>query len=190
MTAIALTLTELPGVNQIQVQVDGQNIGLSPAGEPIKRPIVNPDNPDGLSTSFSSGTRFLPLYFNNGEYTVRITRLVPRTSEVARATVAELLAGPEQYDDRLASAIPRDTRLISIRKEDRRAIVNLTAAFIGTQDRRGAVDALVLSLTELRDAQREAIFVQVDILVDGQPLADYWGADFRGPFGRPNVNAE
>lgn len=190
LTALALTLTEFPGVNQVQIQVNGRNIGLGSDQGPIKRPVVNPDNPNSLPESFSSGTRFLPLYFRNDEYYVRITRLVPRTPQVARATVVELLDGPERYSQRLTSPIPPETRLIDISKQDNRAVVNLTLPFINAVDQQAALDVLVLSLTELRDSEGQPVFDLVDVFVEGQKLSYYWGSEYDRSFARPSLNLE
>jgi germination protein M len=194
--AIALTLTDLPGLAtaRVQVQVNGANVGLGDSDEPLRRFAFNVENPLGLNESFSAGeASFLPLYYVNdatGEY-ARVTRLVPRTQGVARATVTELLRGPgSQYAGRLSQPIPQGTELINIYFDNEAApgtlVINLSAPFAQASDRQAALETLVLSLTSnsLPTVER------VDVRVDGQPLADVWGADFAGPFERPPLNPE
>jgi spore germination protein GerM len=189
--ALALALTELPAVERVQVLVRGVPAYPTGAVGPLTRPLLNPDNPSGHSTAYSSGTRFLPLFFRYGGYQVRVTRLVARTDDVAGATVRELLAGPgPAFAGLLESAIPAGVELRGLTLRGDAATVNLSGAFAGAADRRAAVHQLVLSLTELRGAGGERRVSSVAILVDGRPLGEVWGAGFAGPFARPAVNVE
>lgn len=188
--AIALTLTEFPGVAEIQLQVQGQNVGL-PDGGPITRPVLNIDNPASLDTDYASGTRFLPLYFMSDTHYVRITRLVPRTNEVAAATVTALLAGPGTYSTWLSSPIPEGTSMYSVEKgRGKRVVVDLSQRFTEATQRAAALDTLVLSLTELRDSGGGRVFDEVEVLIEGQTLASFWGAEYDRPFARPPLNPE
>jgi len=189
--ALALALTELPGVARVQVLVRGVPAYPTGAVGPLTRPLLNLDNPAGYSTAYSSGTRFLPLFFRYGSYHVRVTRLVGRTDDVAAATVRELLAGPgATYGGLLESAIPPGVELRDLALRGEQATLNLSAAFAGATNRRAAIDQLVLALTELRGAGGERRFSSVAILVEGRVLGEVWGAAFAGPFTRPAVNAE
>jgi germination protein M len=190
LQSIALTLSEFDGVDFVEIQVNGQPVTTSSGSIPMRRPILNSDNPQGLPTGYESGTRFLPLYFLKGGYAVRITRLVPRTNEIARATVEELLAGPGSSSSQLSSPIPAGTELRGIRKEGSNAIVDLTESFATASDRRAALNMLLLSLTELRDTQGARIFERVEVLVESERLEEYWGSGFAGPFARPLLNPE
>jgi germination protein M len=192
--ALALTITDLPDLATapVQVQVNGSNVGLGDSDKSVSRFAFNVHNPLGLDESFKSrDTSFLTLYYVNdatGDY-VRVTRLVPRTQSVARATVNELLNGPgSSYAGLLAQPIPQGTALIDIYFDAEAApgtlVVNLSAAFAQAPDREAALETLVLSLTNLSTVQR------VDVRIEGQPLADVWGADFAGPFDPPPLNPE
>ncbi len=192
--ALSLSLTELPSVDRVQVQVNGQDIGLNGDTQAIGRRPFNIDNPLGLATSFDSReTSFLSLYFTlEGRY-VRLTRLVPRTWSPARATIEELLKGAGQYAGLLEEPIPPGTQLINISfaaDDDQMLVLNLTWPFVDTADRQAALDTILLSLTDLRNAQNEPI-ERVQILIDGSRLADYWGPDYDRPFfSRPVLNQE
>lgn len=191
--ALVLTLTEPPhfrAIGRVQLQVNGTNSGLDGDTGPISRPILNPDNPQALPTSYNSGTRFLPLYFMQDAYRIRITRLVPRTDAVAQATVEELLDGPGGYSNLLITPIPAGVQLRSIQRQGSRVIVDLTAPFATAPDRRAALDTLLLSLTELRDSTGQSAFQQVEVLIDGRKLEEFWGAGYAGPFQRPALNPE
>jgi spore germination protein GerM len=189
--ALALALTELPGVGRMQVLVRGVPAYPTGAVGPLTRPLLNPDNPNGHSTAYRSGTRFLPLFFRYGGYHVRVTRLVGRTDDVAAATVRELLAGPGvSYGGLLESAIPAGVELRDLALRGAEAAVDLSAPFAGAADRRAAVNQLVLALTELRGAAGERRVSSVAIKVEGRPLGEVWGEGFAGPLTRPAVNAE
>lgn len=191
--SIAMTLTEFASVSWVQIQVNGEPITFEGSKEPIARPILNPDNPRNLPTAYDSGTRFLPLYFlNNGRY-VRITRLVPKTTEIARATVVELLSGPGSYSDIVQSPIPAGTELRDIRKQSSNSIVvDLTEHMLNATNRQAALDTIILSLTELRNTteQGERIFTNVTFLIEGQDIATFWGEQYRGPFERPSISTD
>jgi len=192
LRAIALTLTEFPGVTRVQMLVNGVPVGIGGNNAPIYRPVLNVDNPYGLPTTFESGTRFLPLYFlgAQGNY-IRITRLVPETLETARKTVEELLAGPGQYSDILSRPIPAGTQLRDIAKgENNSVIVDLSHHFASADNRDAALQTLVLSLTELRGSGSTPIFRRVQVRVEGRALSEYWGNGYTGPFERILLNAE
>jgi spore germination protein GerM len=192
LRAIALTLTEFPGVTRVQILVNGVPVGIGSNNAPIYRPVLNVDNPYGLPTTFESGTRFLPLYFlgTQGNY-IRITRLVPETLETARKTVEELLAGPGQYSDILLRPIPAGTQLREIAKgENNSVIVDLSHHFASADNRDAALQTLVLSLTELRGSGSTPIFRRVQVRIEGRALSEYWGNGYTGPFERVLLNAE
>jgi spore germination protein GerM len=189
LLSIGLTLTEFSSVSEVEIQVNGTTLSVIP------RQAYNIDNPQGLSEDFSSGSRFLPLYFLNGQGSwVRITRIIPRTNEIANATARELLNGPGSYSDVVYSPIPAGTTLSGngVRADGSTAIVDLSASLLNASagNQQAAVDALVLSLTELRTTSGARRFNRVSILVEGRSLGEYWGTAFNGPFTRPPLNPE
>jgi spore germination protein GerM len=193
--ALVLTLTELPDLStaRVRIQVQGSDLdNLNGQEVPTHRFAINPDNPDNLPEDFSSReTSFLPLYFLYNDVYVRITRLVPRTQTPAMATVQELIEGPGSYSNLLDNPIPDGTQLQSIGfVDDDKSIlqVDLSQAFADAADRDAALDVLVLSLTELRDSQGERIIQQVEVLVEGRNLNEYWGPAYSQRFERPTLN--
>jgi spore germination protein GerM len=194
---MVLTLTELPDLStaRVRIQVQGNELdSLNGAEVPTHRFAVNVDNPENLPEDFGSReTSFLPLYFRyNGVY-VRITRLVPRTKTPATAIVQELIEGPGSYSHLLDNPVPDGTQLRSIGfVDDAKTIlqVDLSQAFADAADRDAALDVLVLSLTELRDSQGERIIKQVEVLVEGRSLDEYWGPAYSQRFERPMLNTQ
>ncbi|NJN65223.1 MAG: GerMN domain-containing protein [Chloroflexaceae bacterium] len=89
------------------------------------------------------------------------------------------------------SPIPGGTNLIEVKKGDSQsAVVNLTQAFAGAENREAALNVLVLSLTELRDTNGSRIFSRVRVLVEGQSLAEFWGPVYDRPIERPSLNPQ
>jgi spore germination protein GerM len=192
LEVIALSLTELDEVQRVEFQVNGDPLARDGEEVALRRVPINSDNPQNLPTSYDSGTRFLPLYFLYNDYYVRVTRLVPRTPSVANATVEHLLKGPGNYSNLLTSPIPPDTRLYGVSIADgNRAVVHLSASFADAADRDAALNALVLSVTALTNPETgQRYFEEVEVLVEGQGLAHYWGNGYNNYFMRPTVNRE
>ncbi|KAB8140423.1 GerMN domain-containing protein [Chloroflexia bacterium SDU3-3] len=180
--ALVLTLTQLAGVQRVQLQVNGAS-----SGQPASRPVLNPLNPDGLAED-TSMSEFLPLYFPlaDGSHDVRVMRVVPKTKDTASATVQALLDGPGSYGPTLQRVIPQGTALrqLALDRATRVITVDLSEAFSRADSREAAVRNLVQSLTTLPDVRG------VQILVEGKSLGDYWGEAYRSGFGRPQINPE
>jgi spore germination protein GerM len=182
--AIVLTLTHLPEIERVQLQVNGKPYGIGD-GRAIPRPIVNPLNPDRLPFD-ANQTEFLPIYYptTNGSHTVRIIRLVPKTREVAAGTVNALLEGPGEYDYAVKRVIPQDTYLLRLALEGDIATVDFSAPFATAGERDAAVQTVVQSLTALRN------IAGVRVLVEGRSLSEYWGDSYGKVFPRPLINPE
>ena len=180
--AIMYTLIEFPSIERVQFQINGQNIGVNGSG-PLAWTPINPLNPQGLPVDYSQ-TEFLPLYFvsDDGRYDIRILRMVPKTRQVAEATVRALLEGPGSYDYAVQRVIPEGTDLRGIRLANGIVIVDFTQPFAGASDRAAAVRTVVESLTTLRGVNG------VQFLVEGRSLGEYWGGNYGDVFGRPPIN--
>ena len=178
--SIVLTLTHFPTIQRVQFQVNGQN-----SGGPIARPTVNPINPDNLPNDVSQ-TEFLPLYFvaADGRHDIRLIRMVPKTQQVAAATVRALLEGPDGYGFAVQRVIPVGTELRGIRLENGTIIVDFTQPFAGASNRAAAVRTVVESLTTLKTVGG------VLFLVEGRSLGEQWGGDYGKVFGRVVINPE
>lgn len=181
---IALALTHFSSIQRVQLQVNGQNIGVNGSG-PIARPTVNPINPDNLPFDVHQ-TEFLPLYFlaADGQHDIRLIRMVPKTTQVAEGTVRALLAGPNGYSFAVQRVIPEATELRSIRLENGTIIVDFTQPFAQATNRAAAVRTVVESLTTLNTV------TGVTFLVEGRSLGELWGQDYAGVFGRRPINFE
>jgi spore germination protein GerM len=198
LRAIALSLTELPNISRVLFKHNGNTIALPGEDDlAVGRFPFNVYNPRGLPEDFSSReTSFLSLYFleedTDSRY-VRVTRLVPRTSSPARATVEELLDTPIPFNHLLESPVPPDTELLAISfdsSDDQMIVINLSQDFAMATNQRAALETLVLSLTDLRNAQGEYI-ERVAVLVEGNSLGTIWGDAYDRPFfERPVINPD
>jgi germination protein M len=182
--AVVLTLTHFPNVERVQIQVNGQPYGLND-GQPVSRPVVNPLNPQGLPFDYRS-TEFLPTYYltADGDHSVRIMRMVPKTRETASSTIRALLDGPGDYGYAVQEVIPDGTTLRAISISEGIATVDLSSPFAEAGNRDAAVRTIVESLTTLGPV------TGVRILVDGQSLGGVWGEPYGRVFPRPLINAE
>lgn len=174
LDSIVFTLTEFPSISSVQIQVNGVNLGGAHA-----RPVLNPINPQNLAVDYGS-TEFLPLYFPSATsgYDIRVIRMIPKTKQVAEATVRALLEGPGPYDGALRRVIPAGTELRGIKLENGVVLVDFTQPFADAPDLDAAMRTLVESLTTLKTVGG------VQFLVEGQAFAD--GKIFR----RPAINQE
>lgn len=182
--SIVLSLTHFSSIQQVQFLVNGQPYGLNGTA-PIRRPVVNPLNPDGLAFNYRT-TEFLPTYYPTagGDHDVRIIRMVPKTRETAAGTVLALLEGPGEYGFAVQEVIPDGTALLGVRIDGGVATVNLSSTFLEAGDRRAAVRTLVQSLTSLEPISG------VRVEVEGQSLGALWGEEYGSTFPRPLINLE
>lgn len=188
LEALVLTLTEFDNISRVQVQVNGQNIGIDGTG-PIARPVVNPLDPDGLLAQDQEITP-LPLYFLNEDgYDVRVMRIVPRTNQTATETIRTLLEGPGSYDFALQRVIPEDTALRGLRIEQGIVVLDFTEPFTNATDRAAVIHTTTASLFTLAESTGVE-FVGVQFLVEGRSLAEYWGREYGNIFLQPQINPQ
>ncbi|MEM8529363.1 MAG: GerMN domain-containing protein [Chloroflexota bacterium] len=188
LEALVLTLTELDSISRVQVQVNGQNVGIDGTG-PIARPVVNPLDPDGLLAQDLEITP-LPLYFLNKDgYDVRVMRIVPRTNQTATETIRTLLEGPGSYDSALQRIIPEGTELRGLRIEQGVVLLDFTTPFTNTTDRAAAIHTTTASLFTLAESTGVE-FAGVQFLVEGRSLAEYWGNEYGNIFLQPQINPQ
>lgn len=180
--AIALTLTQFDSVKRVKFLINGGEIAAEP-GLPTERPLINVWNADGLTIADAT---VLTLYFvsTDGRHDVPLSKVVAKTTDVVTAHMQGLIDGPGQFADVLKRTVPEGTQIRNIRLDGDLAIIDLTAPFADAVDRAGALRTIVESLTTVPSVKR------VQVLVDGESLANKWGTEFAGPFGRRVINPE
>jgi spore germination protein GerM len=180
--AMALTLTQFDSVKGVKFLINGGQIPSEP-GLPSERPLINVWNPDGLTIADST---VLTLYFvaTNGRHDIPLSKIVPKTNDIAMAHMQGLIDGPGPYADVLKRSIPEGIQLRGVKLEGDLAIVDLSAGFADAPDRAGALRTIVESLTSIPSIKR------VQVVVEGESLATKWGEEFAGPFSRRVINPE
>lgn len=180
--AMALTLSQFDSIKGVKFLINGGQIPAEP-GLPSERPLINVWNPDGLTIADST---VLTLYFvaTNGRHDIPISKIVPKTVDIATAHIQGLIDGPGAYPDALKRSIPEGTQLRGIKLDGDLAIVDLSASFVDAPDRAGALRTIVESLTTISSIKR------VQVVVEGESLAAKWSDEFAGPFSRRVINPE
>lgn len=180
--AMALTLTQFDSIKGVKFLINGGQIPAEP-GLPNERPLINVWNPNNLTIADST---VLTLYFvaTNGRHDIPVSKIIPKTPDIATAHMQGLIDGPGPYADALKRVIPEGTQLRSIKLDGDLAIVDLSASFVDAADRAGALRTIVESLTTIPSIKR------VQVVVEGESLAAKWGDEFTGPFSRRVINPE
>jgi len=193
LNAVTRALTEFANVKTVQIWINGTPLKEMPAAS---TPITQLDRQFGVNLELAEGavpgnTSSVTVYFQGQlddarTYFVPVTRLIPSTQNVAKATVEELIKGPKQ-DSQLFSSLLRTTKVLDVKQEKDLVTVNLSGDILKYDDGKDAspdaLESLVLSLTESTGAK------QVQLLVEGKPLTSDVH-DFSKPVARPvHVNA-
>jgi germination protein M len=193
LDAVTRALTEFSNVKNVQIWVNGTPLSEMPVDS---TPITQLGRTHGINLELAEGatpgnTTPVTVYFqgqldDKRVYYVPVTRMVPRTDNVAKAAVEELIKGPKEGSP-LFSSLLRTTKVLDVKQESNLVTVNLSDDILRYDDGREAnpeaVESLVLSLTESTGAN------QVQVLVEGKPLTS--GAyDFTKPVTRSvHINA-
>lgn len=180
--SIVHTLTQFGTINRVKFFINGVEVPAT-GGIPSERIRLNEWNPDDLSIDEAT---VLPLYFvsPDGRFDIPVSKLVPKTDQVAAATVNGLIQGAGVYADNVKQTIPSDTQLRGVTLQNGVAVVDLSTAFTATSDRAGAMRTLVESLTSWPD------ITGVKVTIEGQSITGAWGAEWDRVFERRTVNPE
>lgn len=128
----------------------------------------------------------ISLYFasNDGTKLVEETRMIPKEEGIARATVNELILGPD--DDELSATMPTGTKLMDINIKEGVCIVDfnnaLKAGIDSIEEENICVYSLVNTLTQFDSVD------EVKILVDGKNIDQFAGAFDISATIAPNMN--
>lgn len=179
--ALAKTFTQIPGIDYISINCDGQPLWDS-HGNPVGA-FSGSDFVESVSDVNSFERVELKLYFANeaGDSLVPETReLVHNIStSMEKLVVEQLLAGPQGG---AGAVLPKDTKILNVSLTDGVCYVNLDGSFLnGNPDMAEYIPvyALVNSLTELQTVTR------VQITVAGSADVMYRNAiSLASPLGR------
>ncbi|QAY65128.1 GerMN domain-containing protein [Paenibacillus protaetiae] len=192
--AITWTLTAIPGIEKVELSVDGQRLTEMPEeGYPLDQDLtraigINLETGNGVSISQSTP---VTLYFSsttadNEQYYVPVTRLISSTSTPAQAAIEELIAGPLD-GDQLTAVVTPDYQVKSVETKDDIVTVDLedSSYEAGQPVPEELLLAVILSATENTGAS------QVQIRLNGDTnIVDEFNNSYSEPVSRPHhVNA-
>lgn len=184
LEAVVWTLTELENVEKVSIRVDGKSLTQMTAQ---KTPVdTEMTRAMGINLEFGSGMNLgqavpVTLFFQNQtadqySYYVPITRMVPRTADIAKATVENLIKGPDTNKG-LASVLGTDTGLLQVKLSDDKSVVTVdfNDKLLGSDKKipAAAAQAIILSLTESTGASKVQLMVNGDVKVAGTDNTSY-----------------
>jgi germination protein M len=180
--SIVNTLTEIEGVDRVRLRIEGKDM-VGPSGKPFgdMKPALLDDEGRPIAGEMMTAV----LYFSDSEamYLVGEKRDIEIPAGVSKeeAVLTELMAGPWTHD--LWSAIPDDTKLLSVGTKDGICTVDFSREYIenspgGTAAERMAIYSVVNTLTELDGIEK------VQFLIEGKKEKIYTHAVFDEPFSR------
>lgn len=173
LEAITYTLTEFENIDQVKIMINGYMQETMPVkGTPINQPL---SRKDGINLEIAEGTQIgnsslVTLYFlaqnpsGQFDYFVPVTRLIPKTDDLIKATVEQLQVGP-QLGSGLYSLFSDELKLVQTALEKETAVLHFAqpAGEEKTKDKllsKEALDALALSLTELSPVEKVQVTVE------------------------------
>ncbi|WEK55315.1 MAG: GerMN domain-containing protein [Candidatus Cohnella colombiensis] len=161
LEALVWTMTELPGVNEVNITVAGEKLKMLPLSKlPVYEVLTRSI---GINVELVKGVepaRSMPvtLYFTaqsaQGEgYLVPVTRLVERTSNRAHTTLEQLIQGPSQKG-MLHASLPSDITIEKLSQLADTVEVSLRddALLPNVDMSSNMLEALVLTMTEATGA--------------------------------------
>lgn len=186
--AVSRALTEFKTIKNVAIWVNGKPLSEMPVDN---TPISQLGRSHGINKELAEGaipgrTTPVTVYFqgqldDKHSYFVPVTRMIPETTDVAKAVVEELIKGPKE-GSQLFSSILRTTKVLDVKSASDTVTVNLSNDILkydsGKEASPDAIQSLLLSLTESTGANK------VQVLVEGKPLTS-GTYDFSKPVVRP-----
>ncbi|WP_438444377.1 GerMN domain-containing protein [Gorillibacterium sp. sgz5001074] len=184
LEAVVWTLTGLDSVEKVSIRVEGKTLTeMAGAKTPVDKEMTRAM---GINLEFASGMNLgqavpVTLYFKNQtpekyDYYVPVTRMVPRTDNLAKAAVEQLIKGPDAAKG-LASVMASDIGLLQVKLSDDKSTitVDFNDKLLGSDKKvpAAAAQALILSLTETTGAAKVQLMVNGDVKVAGTDNTSY-----------------
>jgi germination protein M len=192
LNAVTWTLTGFDSVKRVNIWVNGRPLETMPKG---KTPAQGLTRAQGINVEMAEGVNVsqsmpVTLYFlgqtpDNMVYYVPVTRMINRTDNVAQATLAELVKGP-QNGSTLSSALSDSTQVHSATVKGDTVMADFGKELLQYSDQKlaskDAIETIVLSLTENTGAKK--VKITIDGKADG---AIETGQSLAKPVMRPKV---
>ncbi len=180
--SIVKTLCELPGIDKVEILVDGEPL-LGSNGNPVGA-IGESDIVFDESSMDNETYKYATLYFSDemGEKLVPVRRRVPLLdNSMEKTVVTELIKGPDS--DAYYRTLPTETKLLTVETKEKICFVNFSKEFVdkfsgGSAAATLAIYSVVNSLTELDDIDK------VQFLINGEKVEWFGEYAFSEPFER------
>lgn len=191
LQAITWTLTEFPTVDKVKLRVEHKDLEIMPVAKtPVDQGLTRAAgiNLEASETTNIGNTMPVTVYFQGtntaGDYSyyVPVTRLVPRSDDVAQTVLNQLIQGPKEGSN-LASTLLPSTKLLKVSMTGDKITANFDKTLLGLgggkQVSSQTVDSIVLSLTENIPSAK------VQIMVDGDAKVMMDKTSLEKPVSRP-----
>ncbi|MBE3595516.1 MAG: GerMN domain-containing protein [Hydrogenibacillus sp.] len=190
MQAVIWALTEFPTIERVELRLNGQPLSAMPVqGTPLPASLTRAI---GLNVELSpeavpGQTSAVMLYFEaesadgTFRYFVPVTRLIPRTADIATAAVTELIKGPHPGSPLVATVMP-NAEVHRVQVEGERVMADVSADLLGPEPKRTALRAaLAAALTLLSSTKAQG----VQLLINGKPIKVGEMLDLTQPVSKP-----
>lgn len=156
LDAITWSMTEFPTIEQVELRVNGYQLDVMPVWQ---TPIVGPlSRMDGVNLELANNinigqTTLVTLYFSRAtqdhEYLVPVTRLIPKTENVAKATLEQLIIGPKAGSNLVSSLLPT-TKILNVEVSDKLLVADFDDEILGYNSQLSdqLINMIVWSLSE------------------------------------------
>lgn len=180
--SIVKTLCELPGIDRVEILVDGEPL-ISSNGTPVGA-IGEGDIVFDESSLDNETYKYVTLYFSDdmGEKLVPLRRRAQLLdNSMEKTVITELIKGPD--GDGYYGTLPAGTKLLSVETKEKICFVNFSRELVdkfsgGSLEATMAIYSVVNSLTELDDVEK------VQFLIDGEKVEWFGEYAFSEPFER------
>jgi germination protein M len=185
---ITFALTSFPSIKEVRVWINGYPQEVMPVGG---TPVSSLSRENGINRELAENihignTTPVTLFFQaqndeNLTYFVPVTRMIPRTDNLAMATVEQLIRGPKLGTDLFTSILP-STKVLNVKADNGMAVVDFDEQILSYSDGMAnplAMRSLVLSLTENTQVQK------VQFMVNGEAKVLAGDQDYTEPVARP-----
>lgn len=180
--SIVKTLCELPGIDRVEILVDGKPL-ISSNGTPVGS-IGESDIVFDESSMDNETYKYVTLYFSDdmGEKLASLRRRAPLLdNSMEKTVITELIKGPD--GEGYYGTLPAGTKLLTVETKEKICFVNFSRELVdkfsgGSTEATLAIYSVVNSLTELDDIEK------VQFLVNGEKVEWFGEYAFSEPFER------
>ncbi|HHU64402.1 MAG TPA: GerMN domain-containing protein [Clostridiales bacterium] len=185
INSVVNTLCEFPAVDEVQFLVEGRQLDRLEHGTDISSPLkagnLNIETSDGSFENVDEASTVTVFFHGNptGNFTylVPITRVVDEPVASIETAISELIAGPKDGTG-LASAIPKDTKLLGVHVDDGVVYLNFSKELMDVEEGQDientVLKPIVLTTKQFGNINRVKVLVEEKEweLADGSIIGD------------------